>query len=84
MTKVKIYTKSTCPFCHKAKGLLDDLNIPYEEESVDNPEDFENLKQKTGHPTVPQIFFDDELIGGCDNLFEKYENGELDKLTGAE
>lgn len=78
MVNVQIYTKSYCPFCHRAKGLLDEYQVTYDETQLDeDPERFERLKEETGQKTVPQIFINGEFIGGCDELFELEESGEL-------
>lgn len=76
-----VYTLSTCPFCTKAKKLLDDLNVSYKEIGVDNdPEIWDDLKKMTNRTTVPQIFIKDKHIGGCDDLFVEHANGNLQKL----
>lgn len=84
MKKVKIYTTSTCPYCIKAKKLLEYKKIPYEEISLeDNYETaMTTLSQKTGFETVPQIFIDGEFIGGCDDLYELEQHKKLDALLG--
>ncbi|MFH1063595.1 MAG: glutaredoxin domain-containing protein [Candidatus Woesearchaeota archaeon] len=69
MAKAKIYTKDYCPYCRKAERLLSDAGIEYEEIDITNdPEAYATLKKQTGHMTVPQVFIDDEFIGGCDDL----------------
>lgn len=74
MVNVKIYSKSSCPFCNMAKDLLKSKGYEYEEIVVDNDEKtLTDLINKTGHMTVPQIFFDDEFIGGFDELKRKFE-----------
>ncbi len=81
MKTVKIYTWTTCPFCIKAKALLDRKKVSYQEIVIDGDrEAFANLKQQTGSGTVPQIFIDNRFIGGCDNLHELDANGQLDVL----
>ena len=79
--ELKIYTWSTCPFCVRAKALLDSKNISYEEISLDGKEDERMaLAQKTGQTSVPQIFINGEFKGGCDDLHALDASGELDKL----
>jgi len=80
---VIIYTLSSCPYCIKAKELLDHKNISYQEISVDNynAEQRLELKHKAGgKTTLPQIFIDGKSIGGCDDLHKLEEEGKLDKL----
>ena len=67
--EVKVYTKDPCPFCNMAKTLLKSKNIDYSEIDVSAKDfDFDELKEKTKHKTVPQIFIDDKFIGGFDEL----------------
>jgi len=81
MAKVVIYSKTYCPFCVRAKNLFDNKNVSYEEIMVDSdPQLFIDLKQKTGMMTVPQIFIDDQLIGGYTDLADLDAKGELDPL----
>lgn len=81
MKEVKVYTKSYCPYCVKAKKLLEHKKVPYEEVSIENdPEFAEKLFAKSGFRTVPQIFIGETCIGGCDNLYDLEKNGELDSL----
>ena len=77
----EIYTKSYCPFCHRAKALLDSKDIPYQEYDItqDSAGQKETI-QRSGRFTVPQVFFDGWAIGGSDDLFELEQNGELDQL----
>ncbi|MDD3594626.1 MAG: glutaredoxin 3 [Candidatus Gastranaerophilales bacterium] len=83
MKKVKIYTTSTCPYCIKAKKLLDYKNIPYEEININDNYDtaMSALSKTTGYETVPQIFINEEFIGGCDDLYTLEQHKKLDKLV---
>jgi len=70
---VKIYTKTTCGYCTLAKKFLDSKDIAYEEVSLENPEILNEFKEQ--HPnvrTVPQIFINNERIGGYQELI-KYD-----------
>ena len=71
VNKVIIYTSSLCGFCYKAKSLLKRTNVRYDEINVDI--NYENKKEminrSNGRTSVPQIFFDDQHIGGCDELY---------------
>lgn len=81
MAKVVIYSKTYCPFCVRAKRLFDGKGVSYEEIMVDqDPDMFIKLKQKTGMMTVPQIFVDDQLIGGFTELAALDQKGGLDPL----
>ena len=82
MKKVLIYTTGTCPFCVKAKRLLDKRGIEYEELRIDkNPELALEARQKSGgRLTVPQIFIGDYHVGGCDELYALDSENNLDQL----
>lgn len=80
MAKVQIYTQSYCPYCERAKTLLKSKNVSYDEINLDGrDEDRKNLQARTGMRTVPQIFINDELIGGYSELSALEQKGELDK-----
>lgn len=78
-----IYTLSYCPYCIKAKELLNKKNVAYQEIVVDDfsKEQMLELKNKSGGKhTLPQIFIDGMHIGGCDDLYMLEAEGKLDKL----
>lgn len=78
---VKVYTKNYCPYCVRAKALLDSLNIPYEEEDItDTPEKIEELSRKSGMMTVPQIFANEKLLGGFSDIDKLHKEGKLEEL----
>lgn len=78
MKKVTIYTTQYCGFCRRAKALLSKRGIPFEEIDVDgDDEKREWLVGATGQHTVPQIFFDQESIGGCSDLEDLDRRGTL-------
>jgi glutaredoxin 3 len=82
MTEVIIYTTLGCPYCVRAKALLDRLGASYQEIDVSSDP---ILRQKMveragGRMTVPQIFINGALIGGCDDLYTLHKIGELEKL----
>lgn len=82
--KIEIYTKSYCPYCHRAKALLDAKGLEYEEIEVSRNPALENeAQQRSGRFTVPQVFIDDQLIGGSDDLAEAEANGSLDRLIAS-
>ena len=78
---VVIYTTQTCPYCTKAKVLLESKNIQFKEIDVShNPTKRAELVVKAqGRKTVPQIFIKDKPIGGYDDLRLLEDQGELDK-----
>lgn len=82
MAKVEIYTWSTCPFCRKAKALLEQKSVKYTEYDITgDDEKRKKMIQRTGGPkSVPQIFINDRHIGGCDDLYNLEDKGELDRL----
>lgn len=85
MPKIEIYTWSTCPFCSRAKQLLDSKGADYTEYDITGDEDARaKMKDRTGGPkSVPQIFIDDEHIGGCDELYALDNKGGLDPLLNS-
>lgn len=83
MKKVEIYTKSYCPYCRRAKELLRIKGVEFTEYDVTtDPAGEEEMRARSGRETVPEIFVDGTLIGGCADLFELDEEGELDRLLG--
>ena len=80
MLKVKIYTKDSCPYCTKAKALFNKKNISFEEIDVTNNSSLlkKMIQESNGMRTLPQIFIDDQHIGGCDDLYRLYELGKLE------
>ena len=82
MKKIKIYTTPYCPFCVKAKMLLQKKNIKFNEIDLSkNPEKFEEMVSSShGAKTVPQIFIDNKHIGDCDYIHYLEQKGELDKI----
>jgi glutaredoxin 3 len=81
MKKVTVYSKSSCPYCVHAKNLLDQKGVHYENIDVgQNPEKaFEMIRKSAGKRTVPQIFIEEEHIGGFDDLKKLNEAGKLDE-----
>ncbi|WP_435153762.1 thioredoxin-disulfide reductase [Haladaptatus sp. DFWS20] len=78
---VEIYTKENCPYCEKAKDLFDEKGIEYETYNVTGDDDlFEEMVERAdGRKTAPEVFIDDELIGGWDETSALEETGELDE-----
>ena len=81
----EIYTKPFCSYCYRAKRLLDDKGIDYEEREIGfgGPERQAMIERSGGRTTVPQIFIHGHHIGGCDALMELERGGKLDELLAA-
>ncbi len=81
MPKVIIYTTDYCPYCVRAKALLQRKQIQFEEIKIVNDEMREEMIVKSGGKrTVPQIFIGEKHIGGCDDLYELDRQKKLDEL----
>lgn len=80
--KVEIYTWATCPFCIRAKRLLDQKGVDYIEYGIDGDEAARRVmaQRAGGRRSVPQIFIDDRPVGGCDDIHRLDAKGELDRL----
>jgi glutaredoxin 3 len=82
---VKMYTSGWCPYCMRAKALLERKAINYVEVSVEDAETRAEMIELTGgRRTVPQIFFGSRHIGGFDELYALDRAGALDKLLNEE
>ena len=85
MSVVKIYTTSSCPFCVAAKRFLSEKGLEFEEINLTGKSDeLMALKKKTGLMTVPQIFINENLIGGYTDLRELESKNELDAILRGE
>lgn len=82
MANIKIYTTRVCPYCVRAKSLFAKKGVAYEEVDVsDDAALRESMTQQAGgRRTVPQIFINDQHIGGCDDLYALDKAGGLDPL----
>lgn len=82
--KIEIYTKWGCPYCYRAKQLLDDKSVTYEEFDVTmgGPKKAEMLERAPSHTTVPSIFIDGAHVGGSDDLSALEVSGKLDAMLG--
>lgn len=81
MAKIEMYTTTWCPYCVRAKSLLERKGQSVEEiniEAVDGARDV--MVERSGCMTVPQIFIDGNHIGGCDDLYALEQGGGLDAL----
>lgn len=83
--KVEIYTWRSCPFCIQAKQLLKSKGVDFIEYSIDGDEAARSQMQKraNGRRSVPQIFINDQHIGGCDDLYELDDRGTLDSMLAS-
>lgn len=83
MPKVEVFCTPFCPYCVRAKKLLESKNIEYEDIRVDQePERHTEMRERSKRTSVPQIFIDDDHIGGCDDLFALEAEGSLDSRLG--
>ncbi|EAW37374.1 glutaredoxin 3 [Lyngbya sp. PCC 8106] len=80
--QVEIYTWSTCPFCLRAKSLLKNKGVDFTEYVIDGDEEARDkmAKRANGGRSVPQIFINDQHIGGCDDIHALDAQGKLDPL----
>lgn len=85
MPLVEIYTRTFCPYCWRAKHLLDGKGVEYQEIAVDFGGDTRQqmIERANGRATVPQIFIAGRHIGGCDDLVALEREGRLDELIAA-
>ncbi len=82
--KVEIYTKWGCPYCVRAIALLNAKGVPFTEYDITlgGPKREEMQRRAPGAITVPQIFIDDQAMGGCDDIHALDRAGKLDPLLG--
>ncbi len=85
MNQVVIYTKDYCPYCHRAKSLLDTKGVDYIEFDIGMKPELrdEMITKANGGYTVPQIFIGQHHVGGCDDMFALEAQGKLDTLLTA-
>jgi glutaredoxin 3 len=82
---VEIYTWASCPFCIRAKALLSKKGIEFTEYPIDGDEQARAVmaERANGRRSLPQIFINDQHIGGCDDLYALNSRGKLDDLLAA-
>lgn len=84
MAKVEVFTSLVCPYCVRAKQLLDSLGASYEEIRVDLDDARRSeMMERSQRRTVPQIFINSQSIGGCDDLYALHREGKLQPLLQA-
>lgn len=80
---IVMYTSQVCPYCHRAKALLNRKGVPYEERVIGlDMAGREKLVQLTGRRTVPQVLVDDVPLGGWDEIHALDREGRLDPILG--
>jgi glutaredoxin 3 len=82
MSQVTIYTKAYCPYCVRAKSVLDKKGVRYQELRIDDQPELrpQMIERAGGRSTVPQIFIGTRHIGGCDDMLSLDASGQLDPL----
>ncbi len=85
MSRIEIYTTGLCPYCVRARRLLDKKGVAFADIRVDlEPARRQEMERRSGRDTVPQVFVDGRGIGGFDDMIELEMDGELDGLLGIE
>lgn len=85
MKNVEVYSKERCPYCERAKSLLQSKGITFREIDITDDEDLTiEMMQRSRQRTVPQIFIDDEAVGGYDQLARLNTQGALNRKLGLE
>lgn len=86
MARVEIYTKVFCGYCARARRLLDEKGVAYQEYDITmgGEKRTEMLQRAHGRTTVPQIFIDGRHVGGSDDLYALERDGRLDPLLAGE
>lgn len=79
---VEIYTWTYCPFCIRAKALLEKKGVSFQEYCIDGDESARDkmAQRANGKSSLPQIFINDQHVGGCDDIHALEAQGELDNL----
>ena len=85
MSQVTIYTKAYCPYCVRAKALLGQKGVQFDEIKIDEQPELRPamIERANGRTTVPQIFIGDTHVGGCDDLFALENAGTLNSMLSA-
>ena len=78
---VTVYVSDWCPYCQRAKSLLQQKQVVFSEVNIEEDAKFrEEMIARSNRRTVPQIFIGDKHVGGCDELYALDRSGELDRL----
>jgi glutaredoxin 3 len=79
---ITLYVTGWCPYCQRAKALLESKQLVFNEIDVDeDPKLRQEMTARSGRRTVPQIFIGERHVGGCDDLYALETKGELDQLV---
>lgn len=83
MNKILIYTMKYCPYCEQAKRFFKQKGYAFDEKLVaeDDDAEWDRLEKLTGYSTMPQIFINDQFIGGYNDLIQKDNEGKIDSLV---
>jgi glutaredoxin 3 len=80
---VTMYTTSWCPYCDRARKLLDGKGVAFEDIDIESaPGKRAEMQTRSGRTSVPQIFIGEQHVGGCDDLYALEKAGRLDALLG--
>jgi glutaredoxin 3 len=84
MAEVVIYSSPFCGYCHRAKRLLTEKGVMFEDiDVIEHPQRRREMTERAeGRTSVPQIFIDGLPVGGCDDLYALNRNGKLDQMLG--
>lgn len=84
MPQIDVYTKPYCPYCERAKALLEKKGVEFNEiVASHDPALRAEMNERSGRLTYPQIFIGDTHVGGCDDLMALESRGALDPLLAA-
>ena len=79
---ITVYVTGWCPYCQRAKALLNSKKLEFNEIDVDDdPKLRQEMTTRSGRRTVPQVFIGERHVGGCDELYALESRGELDQLV---
>jgi glutaredoxin 3 len=82
--EVKMYSTRFCPYCMRARSLLESKGVVYEDIGIDaNPQMRQEMMKRSGRHTVPQIWVGEQHIGGFDDMYLLERQGDLDELINA-
>jgi glutaredoxin 3 len=84
MAEIIVYLNKTCPYCVRAKALLDSRGLEYQVVDVTGSDAlWKEMEQRSRRNTIPQIFINDIHVGGCDELHAADRSGKLDQLLNS-
>jgi len=83
MPQITMYSTRFCPYCMRARALLDRKGVAYDDIDINkSATERATMRERSGRTSVPQIFIDDHHVGGCDELHALEREGELDPMLG--